>query len=46
MKAMLVARGVPAEDIVAIGRGKRQLLIPTADGVAEPKNRRVEIVVR
>jgi outer membrane protein OmpA-like peptidoglycan-associated protein len=46
MKAMLVSRGVPAEDIVAIGRGKRQLLIPTADGVAEPKNRRVEIVVR
>lgn len=46
VKAMLVSRGVPAEDIVAIGRGKRQLLIPTADGVAEPRNRRVEIVVR
>lgn len=46
VKAMLVGRGVRAEDIVAIGRGKRELLIPTADGVAEPRNRRVEIVVR
>lgn len=46
VKAMLVSRGVPADDIVAIGRGKRQLLVPTPDGVAEPKNRRVEIVVR
>ena len=46
VKSMLVGRGVPAEDVVAIGRGKRELLVPTADGVAEPRNRRVEIVVR
>lgn len=46
VKAMLVARGVAEADIVAIGRGKRDLLVPTADGVAEPRNRRVEIVVR
>ena len=46
VKAMLVGRGVRAEDIVAVGRGKRELLVPTADGVAEPRNRRVEIVVR
>ena len=46
VKSMLVGRGVPADDIVAIGRGKRELLVPTADGVAEPRNRRVEIVVR
>jgi outer membrane protein OmpA-like peptidoglycan-associated protein len=46
VKAMLVGRGVRADDIVAIGRGKRELLVPTADGVAEPRNRRVEIVVR
>ena len=44
--AMLEARGVPAQDIVAIGRGKRELLIPTPNGIAEPLNRRVEIVVR
>jgi OmpA-OmpF porin, OOP family len=33
-------------NIVAVGRGKREPLVPTADGVAEPRNRRVEIVVR
>jgi len=42
----LLARGLAAGDVVAIGRGKRELLVPTADGVAEPRNRRVEIVVR
>ena len=31
---------------MAIGRGKRELFVPTADGVAHPRNRRVEIVVR
>ena len=46
VKTMLVGRGVRAEDIVAIGRGKRELLVPTPDGIAEPRNRRVEIVVR
>ena len=46
VKAMLIGRGVRADDVVAIGRGKRELLVPTADGVAEPRNRRVEIVVR
>ena len=42
----LLARGLAATDVVAISRGKRELLVPTADGVAEPRNRRVEIVVR
>jgi len=46
VRAMLVARGVPEQDVAAIGRGKRELLVPTANGVAEPRNRRVEIVVR
>ena len=46
VKAMLVARGVAQDDVVAIGRGKRDLLIATPNGVAEPRNRRVEIVVR
>jgi OOP family OmpA-OmpF porin len=43
---MLVAQGIAASSIVAVGRGKRELLVPTPDGVAEPRNRRVEIVVR
>ena len=43
--AELVRQGVPATDIVTVGRGEEDLLVPTADGVREPRNRRVEIVV-
>jgi hypothetical protein len=43
--AELVRNGVPATDIVTIGRGEEDLLVPTADGVREPRNRRVEVVV-
>jgi outer membrane protein OmpA-like peptidoglycan-associated protein len=46
VRSGLVARGVPADRIVASGRGKREPAVPTADGVAEPRNRRVEILVR
>lgn len=46
VRAALIARGVAPTNIVAVGRGKREPLIPTADGVAEPRNRRVEVVVR
>jgi outer membrane protein OmpA-like peptidoglycan-associated protein len=42
----LMRLGIPADDIHAISRGKRSLSVPTADGVAEPRNRRVEIIVR
>ena len=45
-RAALVARGVASEQIIAIGRGKREPIVPTADGVAEARNRRVEILVR
>ena len=41
----LVRQGVPATDIATVGRGEEQLLVPTADGVDEPRNRRVEIFV-
>ena len=41
----LIRRGVPATDIATVGRGEEDLLVPTADGVSEPRNRRVEIVV-
>ena len=41
----LVRFGVPAADIVTMGQGEEDLLVPTADGVREPRNRRVEIVV-
>ena len=46
LREMLVARGIPPERIQAAGRGKRELLVPTDDNVAEPRNRRVEINVR
>lgn len=46
VRAAFTARGLPADKVVAIGRGKRELAVPTADGVAEPRNRRVEILVR
>jgi outer membrane protein OmpA-like peptidoglycan-associated protein len=46
VRQALVARGISAENIVVIGRGKREPVVATADGVAEPKNRRVEILVR
>ena len=46
VKRQLVARGVPADNIEAISRGMRDPVVPTARGVAEARNRRVEIVVR
>ena len=46
VKAMLVGMGVPAERILTAGRGRREPLVQTADGVTEPRNRRVEINVR
>lgn len=43
---MMVAMGIPPERVEAAGRGKRELLVPTPENVAEPRNRRVEINVR
>jgi OOP family OmpA-OmpF porin len=46
VRAALIGRGIPPNDVRAISRGKRAPAVPTADGVAEPRNRRVEIIVR
>ena len=46
VRAALIRLGIPASDVRALSRGKRELAVPTPDGVAEPRNRRVEIVVR
>lgn len=46
VRAAFAARGLADDNVVAIGRGKRDLVVPTGDGVAEPRNRRVEILVR
>jgi len=45
VKNALVQNGVPAEAISVIGRGESNPLVPTGDGVREPQNRRVEIVI-
>jgi outer membrane protein OmpA-like peptidoglycan-associated protein len=42
----LVRAGIEPERIELVARGKREPLFPTAEGVAEPRNRRVEINVR
>jgi outer membrane protein OmpA-like peptidoglycan-associated protein len=46
VRAALLQRGIAPDSVAAEGRGEREPLVPTADGVAEPRNRRVEIVVR
>jgi len=43
---LLVAQGFSRELIDARGRGEREPLVPTADEVVEPLNRRAEVIVR
>ncbi|CAN7625039.1 OmpA family protein [Variovorax paradoxus] len=43
---LFVERQFPAKRIEAVGRGERELAVPTADEVDEPRNRRVTIEVR
>ena len=42
----LVSQGFPRELLSAVGRGERDLKVPTGDGVANAQNRRVEVIVR
>jgi len=46
IKNMLIGRGLQADFIRAVGRGERELLVPTPDNFREPRNRRVEVIVR
>ena len=43
VKSALIKNGVPAAAIGTAGRGQTNLLVPTAEGVREPQNRRVEL---
>ncbi|GAA4043627.1 hypothetical protein GCM10022281_26070 [Sphingomonas rosea] len=43
--AALVARGVPGASISTAGEGEDRPYLPTADGVMEIQNRRVDIIV-
>lgn len=46
VRELLIGEGIPAEKLEVAGRGEREPLVPTADEVDEPRNRRVEINVR
>jgi OmpA-OmpF porin, OOP family len=46
IRTLLVERGFRAELIEAVGRGEREPLVATEDEVAEPRNRRAELLVR
>lgn len=46
IRAELVKQGLPVASARVTGRGERELLTPTADGVSEQANRRVEVILR
>jgi outer membrane protein OmpA-like peptidoglycan-associated protein len=46
VRELLRQNGISTELITATSHGKGNPLVPTPDGVAEPRNRRVEIIVR
>ncbi|WP_354441330.1 OmpA family protein [Ottowia thiooxydans] len=46
IREQVIQRGFPPLLVQAVGRGEREPAIATGNGVDEPRNRRVEIVVR
>ena len=46
VRSALIAGGVSADKITVAGRGESEPAVPTADGVREAKNRRVEIILQ
>ena len=46
ISGVLVERGLPSHMVSAVGRGERELLVETEDGISNPLNRRVEVLVR
>ena len=46
VRVALIRLGIAPGDIRALSRGKRSLAVQTPNGVSEPLNRRVEIIVR
>lgn len=43
---LLASKGFDRSIMSAVGRGERELKVPTADNVESPTNRRVEVIVR
>ena len=46
VRDILIQRGLKTSFIRAVGRGEREPLIPTPEEQPEPRNRRVEVIVR
>ena len=46
IRAALARAGLPVEGAKVTGRGQRDLKVPTGDQVSEPRNRRVEVIIR
>ena len=46
MRETLVQIGIPRRTIEIVGRGEREPVVQTSDGVAEERNRRVEVKLR
>ncbi len=46
VRAALVKSGAAPDKITTSAKGETELLVPTADGVREPQNRRVEILLK
>ena len=44
VQKMLIERGIPASQIVAVSAGEEDLKVPTPDGVRNAENRRVRVV--
>jgi outer membrane protein OmpA-like peptidoglycan-associated protein len=46
IRSVLVKEGLPVGNARVTGRGERELRVPTGDGVSEPANRRVDVILR
>lgn len=46
IRAEMLTLGIAPGRFQVAGRGEREPVVPTADGVEEPRNRRVEIIIR
>jgi OOP family OmpA-OmpF porin len=46
VREALITGGVTADQITVSGRGEEEPAVPTADGVKEQANRRVEIIIQ
>ena len=46
IRELLIERGLIPDLVRAVGRGERELLVQTDDGIRNAKNRRVEVTVR